>query len=70
MKVIQIPEELREKNKAGVVKVTETGNIFEIMEMSKVNRKGSSIVNLGNDEYVLKSGMIVPQLFFFFFHNS
>lgn len=55
MKVVQIPEEIRNKSKSGVVKVTTTGNIFEIMEMTRVNRKGSSIINLGNDTYINKS---------------
>lgn len=55
MKIENIIPENRIKNNQGIVKVTTTGNVLEIMEMTKVNRKGSSIVNLGNDEYILKS---------------
>lgn len=55
MLVENINADSRVKNKYGIVKVTTMGNVFEVMEMSKVNRKGSSILNLGNDQYCLKS---------------
>ena len=38
-----------------VVKVTTCGNVIETMQMEKVNRRGSSIVNLGDDAYCLAS---------------
>lgn len=35
------------------IKVTTCGNVIETMSMSKVNRKGSAIINLGDYKYVL-----------------
>ena len=35
------------------IKVTTCGNVIETMAMSKVNRKGSAIINLGDYKYVL-----------------
>lgn len=37
------------------IKVTTCGNVIETMAMDKVNRKGPSIVQLGNDRYIHKN---------------
>lgn len=55
MKVENILSSERKKSKSGIIKVTTCGNIIETMEMEKVNRQGSQILNLGGDAYCLKS---------------
>ena len=54
MKVEKIKSSDR-RSVADCVKVTTCGNIVELMEMEKVNRKGCSIVFLGEDRYCNKS---------------
>lgn len=51
MKVETIRPEDRHTSSSGAVKVTTCGHVIETMEMERVNRRGSSIVNLGGDAY-------------------
>lgn len=46
-----IKKEERKKSNSGLVKLTTCGNILETMEMERVNRKGTSIYNLGDGQY-------------------
>lgn len=51
LKVERISSESRRVSKNSKVKLTTCGNIVETMEMLRVNRKGSSIYHLGDDQY-------------------
>ena len=51
MKVQTIKAEERCFSPRSSVKVTTCGNIVETMQMEKVNRRGSSIVNFGGGVY-------------------
>ena len=55
MNVQQIPKELFDRRDKTPIKVTTCGNIIETMEMSRVNRKGSSIIYVDKDHYYNKS---------------
>ena len=52
MKVQRISERARQKNERGNVKMTTCGNIVEVVEMARVNKRGTSIIPLGGDAYV------------------
>lgn len=58
MKVTYLPKEILQETSepfTGPVKVTTCGNVIETMKMSKVNRKGPKIHQLGGGLYVLQS---------------
>ena len=53
MKALKIKTEYADITPSSQTKVTTCGNIVEHLTMSRVNRKGSGIINLGNYQYMI-----------------